>query len=74
MQSQCKLIRKEINALNQVIVASSAQDSLERKAASYGLALLKELAFRFLTIAQDEVSDQTLRYLLLKEYATIIKL
>ena len=46
---------------------------MEKKACNYGCSLLKELAFKFLTYAQDEVSDKKLRYLLLSEYATIIK-
>ena len=51
---------------------SGPMDGVEKNAFSYGCSLLKELAFKFITYAQDEVSDESLKYLLLSEYAKII--
>ena len=47
-------------------------DGVEKNAFSYGCSLLKELAFKFITYTQDEVADESLKYLLLSEYAKII--
>lgn len=43
-----------------MIPQSSAQDSINKNAFSYGCSLLKEFAFKFLTYAFDEVSDKKL--------------
>lgn len=72
-QPACKEIRTKLNDLDVAIPQSVSQDSVEKNALSYGCSLLKELAFKFLTYTQDEVSDLTLRRLLLSEFATIIK-
>ena len=61
-----------LNALSEFIPSSSATDSVEKSAISYGCSLLKELAFKFLTYTQDVVLDNSLKRLLLAEYATII--
>ena len=72
-QKRCPDIKLGLNALSAAIQTASVGDSDEKNASNYGCSLLKELAFKFLTYAQDEVPDQRLRYLLLAEYATIIK-
>ena len=80
-QKQCSEIKLRLNSLDQLIPRAdkktagegSDQDTVvEMNALSYGCSLLKELAFKFLTYAQDEVADPSLRILLLREYATII--
>lgn len=72
-QKQCSEIKLRLNSLDQAIPrADSSNVAVEINALSYGCSLLKELAFKFLTYAQDEVADPSLRILLLREYATII--
>ena len=72
-QKRCPDIQLSLNALSSAIPLVEENDSIEKKAFNYGCSLLKELAFKFLTYAQDEVTDKPLKYLLLAEYATIIK-
>lgn len=68
-RENCAEIKLQLNSLAHQIPCSTAiEDSLEKNAMSYGCSLLKELAFKFLTYTQDEVSHVALKRLLLSEY------
>lgn len=71
-QKRCPQIKLSLNALSGALVDAQESDCIEKKAFNYGCSLLKELAFKFLTYTQDEVTDTMLKTLLLAEYATII--
>lgn len=68
----CSEIKLQLHSLANKIPSSTSSDTLEKSALSYGCSLLKELAFKFLTYTQDEVSDGALKRLLLSEYVQII--
>jgi len=72
-QPKCDDMRAKLSNLDRSIPISASNDTIERNALSYGCSLLKELAFKFVTYVQAEVSDSRLRALLLREYATVVE-